>query len=54
MSLNSTFSKDRCPFDVAEPADVTRWAESLAAADKALGDHDRYGLLPRYEWPGPA
>jgi len=53
MPLTPLLEDDGCPFDVLVPADPDRSAESSTAVDEALGDHDRYGLLPRYEWPGP-
>jgi hypothetical protein len=43
----------RCPFDDPVPTHTERWASSWAAADEALGDHDRFGRLPSDEWPGP-
>ena len=43
---------DQCPFDDPAPQ-VPLDPEAEAAADAELGDHDWFGKLPRYEWPGP-
>lgn len=45
----STF--DQCPFDDRAPLVPLVTESEVAVAE--LGDHDRFGLLPRYEWPGP-